>query len=45
MFDKNMHFSEKAALELRIFTEAVRDIVNMAFDAFKAEDINGGDKS
>ena len=44
MFDKNMHFSEKAALELRIFTEAVRDIVNMAFDAFKAEDINEATK-
>ena len=43
-FDKNMHFSEKAALELRIFTEAVRDIVNMAFDAFKAEDINEATK-
>ena len=44
MFVKNMHFSEKAALELRIFTEAVRDIVNMAFDAFKAEDINEATK-
>ena len=44
MFAKNMHFSEKAALELRIFTEAVRDIVNMAFDAFKAEDINEATK-
>ena len=44
MFDKNMHFSEKASLELRIFTEAVRDIVNMAFDAFKAEDINEATK-
>lgn len=44
MFDKNMHFSEKAALELRIFTEAVRDIVNIAFDAFKAEDINEATK-
>ena len=44
MLDKNMHFSEKAALELRIFTEAVRDIVNMAFDAFKAEDINEATK-
>ena len=44
MFDKNMHFSEKAALELRIFTEAVRDIVNMAFDAFKAGDINEATK-
>ena len=44
MFDKNMHFSEKAALELRIFTDAVRDIVNMAFDAFKAEDINEATK-
>lgn len=38
MSEKNMQFSEKATLELHIFTEAVKEIVNTAFEAFKKGD-------
>lgn len=40
MHDRNMSFSEKAALELGIFTGAVKDIVNMSFKAFADEDVS-----
>ena len=34
-----MAFSEKATQELHIFTEAVKEIVNTSFSAFKKEDV------
>lgn len=37
--DKKMQFSEKAYTELKIFTDAVREIVNITFDAFKNQDV------
>ena len=39
MAEKNMAFSEKATQELHIFTEAVKEIVNTSFSAFKKEDV------
>lgn len=39
MYDKKMQFSEKAHTELHIFTNAVREIVDTAFDAFYHEDV------
>ncbi len=40
MHTKNMRFSDKAALELSIFTGAVKDIVNMSYKAFEDEDVH-----
>lgn len=39
MHTKNMRFSDKAALELSIFTDAVKDIVNMSYKAFEDENV------
>ena len=39
MHTKNMRFSDKAALELSIFTGAVKDIVNMSYKAFEDENV------
>ena len=39
MHSKNMRFSDKAALELSIFTGAVKDIVNMSYKAFEDENV------
>ena len=39
MSDKNMKFSDSATKELRIFTQAVKDIVVTTFKAFETEDI------
>lgn len=39
LHDKKMQFSEKAYTELKIFTEAVREIVNITFDSFKNQDV------
>lgn len=40
MHNKNMAFSEKAAKELNVFTDAVRRILNEAIDAFDKDDKN-----
>ena len=39
MFDKEQHFSKKAREELAVFTNAVRDIVDVSFEVFENEDI------
>ena len=39
MFDKKLHFSDKAAGELKVYTTAIHEIVNMAFDAFEQENV------
>lgn len=39
MRDKKLHFSEKAAAELNVYTTAIHEIVNMAFDAFATENV------
>ena len=39
MQEKKMTFSEQAAAELHVFSEAVRDIVNRSFDCFRDNDI------
>lgn len=39
LHDKKMQFSEKAHTELKIFTEAVREIVNITFDSFRHQDV------
>lgn len=39
MFDKEQHFSKKAREELAVFTNAVRDIVDVSFGVFENEDI------
>ena len=39
MFDKEQHFSKKAREELAVFTNAVRDIVDVSFEVFDNEDI------
>ena len=39
MHTKNMRFSDKAPLELSIFTDAVKDIVNMSYKAFEDENV------
>jgi phosphate:Na+ symporter len=39
MRDKKLHFSEKAAAELNVYTTAIHEIVNMAFDAFTTENV------
>ena len=35
MFDKEQHFSKKAREELAVFTNAVRDIVDVSFEVFE----------
>lgn len=40
MHNKNMAFSEKAAKELNVFTDAVRRILNETIDAFDKDDKN-----
>lgn len=37
--EKEVGFSKRAAEEVAIFTEAVKEIVDSAFDAFKSEDL------
>lgn len=39
MFEKNVSFSEKAAAEVEVFTDAIKDIVTLTVDAFKSQDI------
>lgn len=39
MKEKNLSFSNKAQEELRVFTDAVKDIVNTSFLVFQEEDI------
>lgn len=39
MHVKNLSFSEKAALELKIYTRAIKDIVNITVNVFENEDV------
>ena len=39
MFEKKQEFSKKAKEELAIFTQAVKDIVEVSFDVFEKEDV------
>ena len=39
MFEKKQEFSKKAKEELTIFTQAVKDIVEVSFDVFEKEDV------
>ena len=39
MRDKKLRFSDKAAAELKVYTTAIHEIVNMAFDAFTTENV------
>lgn len=39
MRDKKLKFSDKAAAELKVYTTAIHEIVNMAFDAFTTENV------
>jgi len=39
MKDKNQEFSKKAKEELAVFTQAVKDIVEVSFEVFEQEDI------
>ena len=38
--EKNLSFSEKAAIELKVYTRAIRDIVNITLNVFENEDID-----
>ena len=40
MMEKDQHFSKKAKEELAIFTQAVKDIVEVSFEVFEKEDIH-----
>lgn len=40
MFEKGQRFSKKAREELAVFTQAVRDIVEVSFNVFEEEDIS-----
>lgn len=39
MYDKDLYFSKKAVEELRVFSEAVRDIINASIQVFHEEDL------
>ena len=39
MHEKELCFSKAAVAELKVFSKAIEDIVNLAFDVFKAENI------
>ncbi len=39
MKEKDQHFSKKAKEELAVFTQAVKDIVDVSFEVFQKEDI------
>lgn len=39
MNEKGLQFTEEAAGELGIFTKAMKDIINLSFDAFKRNDL------
>ncbi len=39
MFEKKQEFSKKAKEELAVFTQAVKDIVEVSFDVFEKEDV------
>ncbi len=38
MHDKNLSFSKEASSEIRIFTEAVKEIISISFNVFETED-------
>jgi len=40
MYDKEQHFSNKASVELEVFTKALEEVVNLSFDVFKTGDMN-----
>ena len=39
MTKKDQHFSNKALVELEIFTNALKEVVDLTFDVFKTEDL------
>ncbi len=39
MYEKDLTFSKKAVEELRVFSEAVRDIINTSIQVFREEDL------
>ncbi len=39
MYDKDLYFSKNAVEELRVFSEAVRDIINASIQVFHEEDL------
>ena len=39
MFDKEQSFSNKASVELEIFTQALKDVVNLTFEVFANNDL------
>lgn len=43
MRDKKLHFSEKAAAELAVYTTAIHEIVNMSIDAFSTENVEAAE--
>ena len=40
MYDKEQAFSNKATLELEVFTKALEEVVNLSFEVFKTGDMN-----
>ena len=40
MYDKGQAFSNKASVELEVFTKALEEVVNLSFDVFKTGDMN-----
>ena len=40
MYDKEQSFSNKATLELEVFTKALEEVVNLSFEVFKTGDMN-----
>ena len=40
MRDKKLKFSDKAAAELKVYTTAIHEIVNMSIDAFASENVD-----
>jgi len=40
MYDKDQAFSNKASVELEVFTKALEEVVNVSFEVFKTGDMN-----
>ncbi len=40
MYDKDQRFSNKASVELEVFTKALDEVVNLSFDVFRNGDMN-----
>ena len=43
MRDKKLRFSDKAAAELKVYTTAIHEIVNMSMDAFATENVEAAE--